>query len=100
MPTSPGAQPCSGSPGARPPRCAERGRTGVRFGDRRGQVTGTQTTTTADAAPKAGASAQVDLAGTAGARAAGTAPPGTSSGGFMDARLTWTFGDDDFTQDG
>ena len=38
----------------------------------------------------------VDAAGTAGARAAGTAPPGASTGGFMDTRLTWTFGDDDF----
>jgi hypothetical protein len=39
----------------------------------------------------------VDAAGTAGARAAGTPPPGASSGsGFMDTRLTWTFGDDDF----
>ncbi len=40
---------------------------------------------------------QVDVTGTAGARAAGTAPPGASEGrGFMDTRLTWTFGDDDF----
>jgi hypothetical protein len=38
----------------------------------------------------------IDLSGTAGARAAGTPPPGTGSGGFMDTRLTWTFGDDDF----
>jgi hypothetical protein len=37
-----------------------------------------------------------DLAGTAGARAAGTAPPGITGQGFMDTRLTWTFGDDDF----
>jgi len=39
----------------------------------------------------------VDVSGTAGARAAGTPPPGASEGrGFMDTRLTWTFGDDDF----
>jgi hypothetical protein len=38
----------------------------------------------------------VDVTGTAGARAAGTAPPGAGGGGFMDTRLTWTFGDDDF----
>lgn len=40
----------------------------------------------------------VDSTGTAGARAAGTPPPGAADGrGFMDTRLTWTFGDDDFT---
>jgi hypothetical protein len=40
---------------------------------------------------------QVDISGTAGARAAGTPPPGAGQhGGFMDTRLTWTFGDDDF----
>lgn len=44
------------------------------------------------AAPPADANAT----GTAGARAAGTAPPGSGGGGFMDTRLTWTFGDDDF----
>lgn len=38
----------------------------------------------------------LDLSGTAGARAAGTPPPGSGGGGFMDTRLTWTFGDDDF----
>jgi hypothetical protein len=38
-----------------------------------------------------------DPTGTAGARAAGMAPPGMGqSGNFMDTRLTWTFGDDDF----
>jgi len=38
-----------------------------------------------------------DLSGTAGARAAGSPPPGAADGkGFMDTRLTWTFGDDDF----
>jgi hypothetical protein len=37
-----------------------------------------------------------DTTGTAGARAVGLAPPGTRSGDFMDTRLTWTFGDDDF----
>lgn len=39
----------------------------------------------------------VDSSMAAGARAAGTPPPGTGTGGFMDTRLTWTFGDDDFT---
>ena len=40
---------------------------------------------------------QVDATVTAGGRAAGTAPPGAADGrGFMDTRLTWTFGDDDF----
>ncbi len=34
--------------------------------------------------------------GTAGARAAGMAPPGSNPHDFMDTRLTWTFGDDDF----
>ena len=38
----------------------------------------------------------IDITGTAGARAAGSAPPGAQAGGFMDTRLTWTFGDDDF----
>lgn len=38
----------------------------------------------------------IDTAGTPGARAAGTAPPGVTGQGFMDTRLTWTFGDDDF----
>lgn len=34
--------------------------------------------------------------GSAGARAMGLAPVGASGNGFMDTRLTWTFGDDDF----
>ena len=39
----------------------------------------------------------IDLGiGTAGARAVGMAPPGTDTSNFMDTRLTWTFGDDDF----
>ncbi|MBX3230062.1 MAG: hypothetical protein KIT84_25490 [Labilithrix sp.] len=52
--------------------------------------------------PKEGAvgsqsTSTVDVSGTAGARAAGTPPPGAAEGrGFMDTRLTWTFGDDDF----
>lgn len=36
-----------------------------------------------------------DIAGSAGARAAGS-PTLSPSGNFMDTRLTWTFGDDDF----
>ncbi len=52
------------------------------------------TGTTEPAKPDAPA---VDVSGTAGARAAGTPPPGAAEGrGFMDTRLTWTFGDDDF----
>jgi hypothetical protein len=35
------------------------------------------------------------MTGTAGARAAGAAPPGAGGTGFMDTRLTFTFGDDD-----
>ena len=37
-----------------------------------------------------------DTIGTAGARALGLAPPGTNHSNFMDTRLTWTWGDDDF----
>lgn len=37
-----------------------------------------------------------DVLGTAGARAVGMAPPGTRPSDFMDTRLTWTFGADDF----
>ena len=37
------------------------------------------------------------MLGTAGARAVGLAPPGTHPGDFMDTRVSWTFGDDDFT---
>ena len=37
------------------------------------------------------------MLGSAGARAVGVAPPGTRPGDFMDTRLSWTFGDDDFT---
>ena len=36
------------------------------------------------------------MLGSAGARAVGVAPPGQRPGDFMDTRLTWTFGDDDF----
>ena len=46
-----------------------------------------------DTAPNADA---IDATGTAGARAAGTRPLGVDGRGFMDTRLTWTFGDDDF----
>jgi hypothetical protein len=38
----------------------------------------------------------VDTTGSAGARAVGMAPPGVNYGNFMDTRLSWTFGDDDF----
>jgi len=64
-----------------------------------GPATGTQVGTTPDAAAPTtpDATPPVDATGTAGARAAGAAPPGASEGrGFMDTRLTWTFGDDDF----
>ena len=46
--------------------------------------------------PPPSTGAAIDTAGTPGARAAGTAPPGVTGQGFMDTRLTWTFGDDDF----
>jgi hypothetical protein len=46
--------------------------------------------------PDTTGAAAADVTGTAGARAAGTAPPGTNYSNFMDTRLTWTFGDDDF----
>jgi hypothetical protein len=47
---------------------------------------------TPDATPNPG----YDVLGQAGARAVGMAPPGTRPSDFMDTRLTWTFGDDDF----
>ncbi|MDB4942688.1 MAG: hypothetical protein JWP97_2222 [Labilithrix sp.] len=50
----------------------------------------------ATAAPAATIDPAVDNTGTAGARAAGTPPAGVEGRGFMDTRLTWTFGDDDF----
>jgi len=37
-----------------------------------------------------------DPLGSAGARAVGLAPPGVNYSNFMDTRLSWTFGDDDF----
>ncbi len=37
-----------------------------------------------------------DTLGSAGARAIGLAPPGVNYSNFMDTRLSWTFGDDDF----
>ncbi len=37
-----------------------------------------------------------DVTGTPGARAVGLAPPGVNYSNFMDTRLAWTFGDDDF----
>jgi hypothetical protein len=48
--------------------------------------------------PKAdlAAASATDSTASAGARAVGMAPPGLVSGNFMDTRLTWTFGDDDF----
>lgn len=63
-----------------------------------GAASGTTGSTDANGQVQAGTQAQptVDVSGTAGARAAGTPPPGTGAGGFMDTRLTWTFGDDDF----
>lgn len=79
------------------------GETGVPQG---GQVTtGTQAAGTIDpnaapttppaTEPAAVPTTPPDLAGTAGARAAGQLP-GVEGRGFMDTRLTWTFGDDDF----
>ena len=37
-----------------------------------------------------------DVTGSAGSRAIGMAPPGADPSNFMDTRLTWTWGDDDF----
>ena len=48
-------------------------------------------------APVTKVDASYDVTGTAGARAVGLPPPGVNYGNFMDTRLTWTFGDDDFT---
>ncbi len=67
-----------------------------------GATAGAAATTDANAPTTAAAAtanepAVPDMQGTAGARAAGTAPAGVTGGGFMDTRLTWTFGDDDFT---
>jgi hypothetical protein len=47
-------------------------------------------------APLAPTDPGYDPLGSAGARAVGVVPPGFGTGGFMDTRLTWTFGDDDF----
>ena len=61
--------------------------------------TGTDPTGTAGSTPGTGVPgmpANVDSSMTAGARAAGLPPPGIEGRGFMDTRLTWTFGDDDF----
>ena len=46
--------------------------------------------------PKPDTDKPVDTTGSAGARAVGMAPPGVNYGNFMDTRLSWTFGDDDF----
>ena len=58
----------------------------------------TVVTAPAQSAPPASPPASMDLetTGTAGARALGMAPPGSRAGDFMDTRLSWTFGDDDF----
>jgi hypothetical protein len=59
-------------------------------------------TTQAPAAPKTppppdlGPNPGYDVVGTPGARAVGLAPPGVNYSNFMDTRLSWTFGDDDF----
>lgn len=60
-------------------------------------VSGAATDGQAPAPTDAKTQPEIDVSGTAGARAAGTPPPGAAEGGgFMDTRLTWTFGDDDF----
>jgi hypothetical protein len=61
-----------------------------------GEPTGAAGTATGGATTNGQAQANIDLSGTAGARAAGTPPIGVDGRGFMDTRLTWTFGDDDF----
>ncbi len=52
--------------------------------------------TPAPAAPANDPPPNYDVTGSAGARALGMAPPGVTHGNFMDTRLSWTFGDDDF----
>ncbi|MBX3202524.1 MAG: hypothetical protein KF894_30640, partial [Labilithrix sp.] len=84
----PNAPPTSPANGAAPAADANAG-VGAAAADQDGQAPAP-----ADDARKA---PEIDVTGTAGARAAGTAPPGAAEGsGFMDTRLTWTFGDDDF----
>jgi hypothetical protein len=65
-----------------------------------GDVTGGATAPGADTKPTAPGdqpkAPDLDTTGSAGARAVGMAPPGVNYGNFMDTRLSWTFGDDDF----
>jgi hypothetical protein len=57
----------------------------------------TATSAASDSAASRPAESDLALqAGSAGARSVGLAPAGASGNGFMDTRLTWTFGDDDF----
>jgi hypothetical protein len=65
-------------------------------GTQSGSPNATAQGATNDSSPSSSTTPPVDATGTAGARAAGTMPPGAGTGGFMDTRLTWTFGDDDF----
>jgi hypothetical protein len=81
-----GGQPAGGQPAGGQPAAAQgqaAGQIGV-GGGVQAQVNGKP------------AEAPYDPNGTAGARAVGMAPPGVNYGNFMDTRLSWTFGDDDF----
>ncbi|MEO8799381.1 MAG: hypothetical protein ABI551_15935, partial [Polyangiaceae bacterium] len=66
-------------------------------GDATNPAVVTSTTTDPKPDPNAPVDPGYDVNGTAGARAVGAAPPGVNYSNFMDTRLTWTFGDDDFT---
>ena len=59
--------------------------------------TGTASAAPSNASDQPNPDPGYDVNGTAGARAVGVAPPGVNYSNFMDTRLTWTFGDDDFT---
>ncbi|MFO0667125.1 MAG: hypothetical protein U0174_24445 [Polyangiaceae bacterium] len=79
---------------------ANPGNGGGAVGGVQGAPTGTgasagATTALVEDKPKDGTVADT-TGGTAGARAAGLLPPSAHSNSFMDTRLTWTFGDDDF----
>lgn len=103
QPTQPGTGSAPAGTGTTPPLDTSAGGGANGNAGATGAAGGTTGTVDATGVPQ-GAQVQtgtqtqvaVDASGTAGARAAGTPPPGTGGGGFMDTRLTWTFGDDDF----
>ncbi|MFO0676346.1 MAG: hypothetical protein U0169_07420 [Polyangiaceae bacterium] len=94
LPALPPAQTAPATPGASTP--PTRAGSGDASGTTTGQAgIGVAGTGTASEKPPANPD-DLLVTGSAGARAAGMAPPGTRSSDFMDTRLTWTFGDDDF----